>query len=131
MYRGRAAVELAPKAVSQKYTWNELIECPFEPLSDPNRVHVDPYGFLHICQGITIGNILEQPLSQIMDQFKPRKHPILGPLIAGGPAALVQQYKLTREGMFADPCELCYYARKNLRSQFPTILGPDQMYGEF
>lgn len=131
MYRGRAAVELAPKVTSDKHSWEKLTECPFEPLTDPQRFHVDPYGNLHICQGISIGNILKKPLSEIMSRFEPHKHPILRHLIKGGPAALVREFDLSLSGTFADACELCYRARLSLRSEFPTILHPDQMYGQF
>ncbi|MFX0116850.1 MAG: hypothetical protein ACFFB3_20040, partial [Candidatus Hodarchaeota archaeon] len=132
MYRGRAAMKLAPKVPeASKLSWETFIECPFESLADPGRVHVDPFGNLHICQGITIGNILNQPLSEIVRQFVPEENPILGRLIAGGPAALVKGFNLSCEGTYADACELCYRAREQLRSQFPDILQPDQMYGKF
>jgi MoaA/NifB/PqqE/SkfB family radical SAM enzyme len=131
MYRGRAAVKLAPEVTAPRYAPETLTECPYENLTAPGRVHVDPFGNLHICQGIIIGNILNQPLSEIVRQFAPTKNPILGTLIAGGPAALVKQFNLPCEGTYADACELCYRAREQLRSQFPDILGPDQMYGEF
>lgn len=132
MFRGRAAAQLAPEVTSPRYAWETLTECPYEPLNSPGRVHVDPYGHLHICQGITIGNLLSQPLIEIMNNFSPREDPILGPLIEGGPAALMRKYNVpSQEGTYADACELCYRTREQLRSQFSDILQPDQMYGKF
>ena len=41
-------------------------------------------GNLHICQGISIGNLLECPLAKIMSDYDPDDHPIIGPLLVGG-----------------------------------------------
>jgi hypothetical protein len=127
MYRGRAAINLAPRA--QEQPWEKLVECPYEDLREPGRLHVDPLGYLHICQGITIGNLFEQPLDQIASGFDPEAHPITGPLLAGGPAELVRRYDLAHRAGYADACHLCYESRLALRPQYPQILAPDQMYG--
>jgi len=128
LYRGRAAERLAPRVPST--TWQQFTECPWEDLRHPERVHVDPFGQLHICQGISIGNLLERPLIEILTDFRPLEHPIIGPLLDGGPAELVHRYALTPEDGYADHCHLCYKARCELRSRFPDVLTPDQMYGE-
>jgi Radical SAM superfamily len=127
MYRGRAAVNLAFKARPQ--AWETLARCPYEDLRDPGRLHVDPLGYLHICQGITIGNLFEEPLNQIVARYDPETHPICGPLLAGGPAELVRRYSLAHRADYADACHLCYESRIALRSRYPNILAPDQMYG--
>jgi len=127
MYRGRAAINLAPRA--QEQPWEKLVECPYEDLREPGRLHVDPLGYLHICQGITIGNLFEQPLDQIASGFDPEAHPITGLLLAGGPAELVRRYDLAHRSGYADACHLCYESRLALRPQYPQILAPDQMYG--
>ena len=84
LYRGRAAKLLAPR-VEAKH-WEQFTECPWEDLRHPGRVHVDPFGNLHVCQGISIGNILKQPLAEIMASYDEDEHSIVGPLLAGGPA---------------------------------------------
>ena len=61
MYRGRAAEKLSPRAT--KSPWTNFTECPHEDLVEPGRVHLDSLGYLHICQGITIGNLFQKPLS--------------------------------------------------------------------
>jgi len=127
MYRGRAAEKLAPRA--EKRPWTEMDICPYEDLIDPGRLHVDPFGFVHICQGIAIGNLFEQSVSEIVNGYDPQAHPICGPLLNGGPAALVRRYALPLAGEYADACHLCDSARHVLRSQFPEILTPGQMYG--
>ena len=129
MYRGRAVEKLAPRATS--HPWEGFDTCPHEDLREPGRVHLDPLGNLHICQGISLGNVFETPLKEICEKYDADAHPICGPLLEGGPAALVTEYNLPHASPFgyADACHLCYEARFALREKFPKILGPDQMYG--
>jgi hypothetical protein len=127
MYRGRAAEKLASR--SNLHPWRQFTQCPHEDLRDPGRVHVDPFGFLHICQGITIGNLFQDDLATICSGFDPDAHSIVGALLSGGPARLVQQYELVCMPGYADACHLCYSARQQLRHRFPGILAPDEMYG--
>ncbi len=128
MYRGRAAVILAPQA--EQHPWNQFTQCPHEDLCAPGRIHLDPFGNLHICQGIVIGNVFEKPLNKICESYEPEMHPICGPLLEGGPAALVSEYNLPHESIYADACHLCYEMRLALRQRFPELLKPDQMYGK-
>ncbi len=128
MFRGRAAVKLVD-GVDRK-PWYTFTECPYERLGDPERVHVDCYGYLHLCQGLTMGNLFERPLVEVVESYDPQAHPVVGPLLAGGPVALVARYGLTHEAAYVDACHLCYTAREMLRERFPESLGPGQMYGE-
>lgn len=127
MYRGRAAEKLAPQAA--KYPWEGFDSCPHEDLVEPGRVHLDPLGNLHICQGIVIGNLFEKPLKQICDEYDADSHPVCGLLLSGGPAALITEYNLPHASSYADACHLCYEARTTLRARFPELLAPNQMYG--
>ncbi len=127
MYRGRAAVKLAGRV--EKHPWQQFTACPHEDLRDPGRVHLDPLGNLHLCQGLVLGNCFQTSLAEICSRYDPAAHPIAGPLLKGGPAELVSQYDLPHEENYADACHLCYAARLALRSRFPQFLGPGQMYG--
>ena len=127
LFRGRAAELLASKVPPTP--WQQFTTCPWEDLRHPQRVHVDPFGHLHICQGISIGNLLERPLAEILADFRPDEHPIVGPLLDGGPAEIARRYELAHEDGYADHCHLCYESRRALRSRFPDVLAPDQMYG--
>jgi len=109
--------------------WEQFDRCPWEELRTPERVHVDPFGNLHICQGISIGNMFQRPLLNIVDDYDPDEHPIVGPLLDGGPAEIVRRYGVPHEDGYADHCHLCYEARRILRERFPEVLTPDQMYG--
>jgi MoaA/NifB/PqqE/SkfB family radical SAM enzyme len=124
-YRGRAAEKLTPGA--RLYSWKQFTRCPYEELREPSRVHVDPYGYVHICQGLTMGNLFSRPLEQIVDEYEAEAHPVIGPLMEGGPAALAEP-ELMKSG-YADACHLCFSARKSLRKRFPEILAPGEMYG--
>jgi hypothetical protein len=129
MYRGRAVEKLAGRA--PQHPWSEFTTCPYEDLVEPGRIHVDPLGYLHICQGISIGNLFQQPLSAICEAYQPNAHPIVGPLLDSGPVELVRRYDLPHAESYADACHLCYTARLALRSRFREVLLPDQVYGIF
>jgi len=129
MYRGRAAKELAPRAALS--AWHGYTRCPHEDLTEPGRVHVDPLGSVHVCQGISIENVFAMPLAAICRDYDPKMHPIVGPLVAGGPAGLARAYEVEHEAGYADACHLCDSVRRQLRARFPDTLGPNQMYGEF
>jgi hypothetical protein len=127
MHRGRAVEKLLEGL--PRRSWKEFEECPYEDLRDPRRVHVDQPGHVHICQGISIGNIFQSELVRICEGYEPESNPITGPLLEGGPAELVRQYGVDHEESYVDACHLCYVARVKLRNRFPEILTPDQMYG--
>lgn len=127
MYRGRAAAKLAGRAAPRP--WTEFTTCPHEELHEPGRVHVDPFGNLHVCQGISLGNMFRTPLREICETYDPDTHPITCALLAGGPAELVRRYGVPHAEGYADACHLCYEARRALRARFPEILTPEQMYG--
>jgi MoaA/NifB/PqqE/SkfB family radical SAM enzyme len=127
MYRGRATVKLierAYKAPSALFT-----TCPYENLRDPGRIHVDPFGYLHLCQGLVLGNMFEMPLAEIWANYDPDTHPIVESLVRGGPVALAEEHGLQDQRHYADACHLCYTTRLALREVYPDILVPDQMYG--
>jgi hypothetical protein len=109
--------------------WTEFTECPEEDLRNPGRVHVDPYGCVHLCQGLLMGNLWERPLSELVDSYDPESHPICGPILAGGPARLAEQYAVPHEERYASACHLCYVVRRTLLEDFPGHLAPRQVYG--
>ncbi len=129
MYRGRAAEKLASEASG--VSWEQFDACPFENLEDPGRVHIDPFGNLHLCQGLVIGNLFKASLLEICEGFNPISHPIVGPLHANGPVGLIERFHLPHREQYADACHMCYEARLALRERFPDSLGPDPMYGVY
>jgi len=128
MCRGRASSKLMNKM--SKKPWCEFTKCPYENFIEQKRVHIDPLGYIHVCQGISIGNAWQKPFSKIIEEYEPYENPILESLIRGGPKLLVEKFSLQHDEFYADACHLCYKARLLLRKRFPDVLVPDQMYGE-
>lgn len=128
MFRGRAAEKLTEGLPRQP--WASFTSCPYENLASPSRIHLDPFGNLHLCQGLLMGNLFERPLAEIIAGYDSKEHPLVRPLLEGGPAQLVREFGFGHEPDYVDACHLCYSARRELRPQFPAELGPDQMYGE-
>jgi hypothetical protein len=126
MYRGRAAARLAHWAIRQPLA--QFAACPHENLRAPARVHVDPYGNLLVCQGLSIGNLFHLSLAEICAGYDADVHPIVGPLVRGGPAELARQYA-PHDGSYVDACHACYELRRTLRTVFPEVLAPREMYG--
>jgi len=126
-FRGRAAEKLI-KDLPRKH-WKELKECPYENLEKPERVHLDPFGNVHICQGLLMGNMWKTPLSELIENYDFKKHPICEPLVKGGPALLAEKYDVEHETVFVDACHFCYSVRRLLIDRFPEYLAPRQVYG--
>jgi hypothetical protein len=127
MFRGRAVEKLIDDL--PRRPWREFRECPFEDLKDPGRVHLDCYGNVHLCQGISMGNMWETPLSELVRDYAAETHPICAPLLSGGPAALAEFYHADREQGYVDACHLCYAVRLSLLDRLPRYLAPRQVYG--
>jgi MoaA/NifB/PqqE/SkfB family radical SAM enzyme len=126
-FRGRAADTLTPGLPTR--SWSEFLECPYEDLVSPSRVHVDPFGHIHICQGISIGNCWEEPFSRIISEYQPDQHPICGPLNRKGPAGLIEELGLRSQEEYVDECHACFTLRRDILDTFPDLLAPRQVYG--
>jgi len=127
MLRGRAVEKLLAGLPTRP--WQEFTECPYEELREPRRVHIDPYGNVHLCQGLSMGNMWQTPLSELVKAYDYASHPICRPLVEGGPALLVTEYGVEHEDRYVDACHLCYVVRKALLERFPEYLAPIQVYG--
>lgn len=127
LFKGRPAEKLVEGL--PRRPWQEFDKCLDEDFSNQKRVHIDPFGYVHLCQGITMGNMKKTPLHRLFEQFDPYEHLICGPILRGGPAELVRTYHVGHEEGYVDECHLCYLTRLKLRKMFPEILAPDQMYG--
>jgi hypothetical protein len=127
LFKGRAAEKLT--AGLPLRPWRELKTCPHEELINPERVHVDAYGNVHVCQGLSIGNMWTTPFSELVRTYDAARHPIIGPLIEGGPARLVERFAAKVADAYVDECHLCYMTRKMLLPAFPQYLAPAQVYG--
>ncbi|MGD9332905.1 MAG: radical SAM protein [Desulfobacterales bacterium] len=127
MFRGRAVEKLTANLPLRP--WRELVECPYEELATPSRVHVDALGNVQICQGISMGNMWATPLSELVADYRCGDHAICGPLRKGGPAALAQALAIEPEAGYVDECHLCYCLRRAAIERYPELLAPRQVYG--
>ncbi len=125
--RGRAAETLTKGLPSRPI--DSFRTCPYEDLVSPDRVHVDAFGNVHVCQGVSIGNLWRTPLPQLMVEYDPGAHPICGPLIRGGPRALAEEHGIELDGAFVDECHYCFAVRRSLIDRFFEVLAPRQVYG--
>ena len=126
-FKGRAVEKLVEGLPTKP--WTEFDRCLDEDFSNQGRVHIDPFGYVHVCQGITIGNLKKTPIADLFASFDPENHPVCGPILKGGPAELAREFQIEPEEDYVDECHLCYSIRLKLREKFPSILVPDQMYG--
>ena len=127
MFRGRAAEKLVEGMPRRPAT--DFTACGREELASPGRVHLDTFGNVHLCQGISMGNMWEVPLSRLVTAYDGTAHPICGPLLEGGPAELARRNGVALDDSYVDECHLCYEARRALVDRFPTHLAPRQVYG--
>jgi hypothetical protein len=128
LFKGRAADTLTEGLPTRP--GSSFDECPHEELENPGRVHLDSYGNVFVCQGISIGNIWQTPLAQIMAEYKPLEHPIVGPLVQGGPAQLARARGLAESGSYVDHCHMCFTIRRKLLERWGEVLCPESVYGE-
>lgn len=127
MLRGRAVEKLTEGLPHRP--WEEFTECPYEDLRNPGRVHLDAYGNIHLCQGLSMGNMWDASLSKIVKQYDPDSHPVCRPLVNGGPALLAEEYDVTHGSEYVDACHMCYLVRRALIDRFPQYLAPRLVYG--
>jgi len=127
LFKGRAADNLTDGLPTQPAA--SFNKCKEEDFVDVHRVHIDPYGWVHICQGIVAGNVFEQPLAEIVAGYDPDNEPIIGPLVEGGPAMLARKYDVSEQGEFVDSCHMCFLTRRALIDRFPEHLAPRHVYG--
>jgi sulfatase maturation enzyme AslB (radical SAM superfamily) len=127
LMKGRAVEKVSKDLPLQPF--GSFRECKDEELRSPKRVHIDSYGNVHICQGISMGNMWETPLSKLVKEYDPEAHPIIGPLLEGGPARLIEKYGIEHEDRYVSACHCCYMARLALIDRFPGFLAPRQVYG--
>jgi hypothetical protein len=98
-------------------------------LKNPERVHIDVYGNVHLCQGLSMGNMWDTPLSTLVKNYRAEDHPICGPLSEGGPVLLAKKYDVPHQEKYVDACHFCSDLCKGLIDKFPQFLTPRQVYG--
>lgn len=127
LLRGRAVDTLAANLPRRAAA--DFDECADEELRRPKRVHLDAFGHVHICQGISMGNLWQTPLAELLARYDAESHPICGPLLRGGPAELARVHGEHAPAHAATACHLCFQLRRALVPRFPDQLAPSLVYG--
>jgi len=126
-FKGRAVEKLTEGLPT--VSCGQFTECPAEDFQNPGRIHLDSFGNVHLCQGIVMDNAWETPFSELIQNYDPDSHPIVGPLLKGGPLELAREYKVVHDDEYISACHFCYKVRSALLGRFPKYLTPRQVYG--
>jgi MoaA/NifB/PqqE/SkfB family radical SAM enzyme len=115
-FTGRAAGKLAELAADKSIEQIKNKNCN-KSFLDSKGIHIDPYGnvFSGTCSGITLGNVTQQPLEKIWQQFQPSNHKIIEKLFKHGPAGLLNEAEnlgFKKLDLYAGKCHLCFNLRK-------------------
>jgi hypothetical protein len=106
-----------------------------DSLAAPLGVEIHPGGEVCLCAGLSLGNLESRSLGDILSSYDPDRHPVIGPLLRGGPGALLEMAVdrgRLEPGVLSSPmtrCRACYVARAALQCEFPEVLQPSHCYG--
>ncbi len=102
---------------------------------DPDRIwelHIDPYDNIQTNCGVILGKANEKKVSQLVREGPGNANLISRMLAEGGPIRLAKwardKHGFALPERVPDKCALCYLTRRHLRSFYPNILGPDEIY---
>jgi len=130
---GRAAQELAPLLPQQELPSGPCILPPYlgSDIDAPQAFEIDPYGWVLLCPGLSVGNAQTTSLSHILNTYDPASIPVLNILRKEGPAGLLKEAQTQgfTPGTYVNECHLCYEVRKYLRKDYPNLV-PEVCYGE-
>lgn len=115
-FTGRAEGKLAELAADKSIEQIKNKNCK-KSFLDSKGIHIDPYGniFSGTCSGITLGNVTQQPLEKIWQQFHPSNNKIIYKLFNFGPAGLLNEAEnigIKKLNTYAGKCHLCFSLRK-------------------
>jgi hypothetical protein len=130
---GRAADELSSYLPTQTVL---PTKCPLpdylgDDIRAPHTVEIHPGGWVNLCAGLALGNAHEHPLGEILADYDPDAHPIIGVLVQEGPWGLLklaQRHGYSPARGYVDGCHLCYEVRRFLRPYYPDHLAPAHPY---
>lgn len=100
---------------------------------NPQGLEIDPYGWIMVCPGMSLGRIGERSLADILQRYKKDGGPLWQSLWERGPHGLldmaVQKGYQPLSG-YVDYCHLCYHVRKFLQPHFQISFSPQNCYQE-
>lgn len=129
---GRAAEWLTPYLEKRGIPQGGCILPPYlgSDLDSPQAFEIDPFGWVLLCPGVSVGNAKRTPLSEIVAAYNPSAIPVLETLRKEGPKGLLKEAveKGYTTSQYVNECHLCYQVRKYLRADYPNLV-PGVCYG--
>ena len=129
-FTGRAAGHIAELIAKDTVEQISKSSCR-EAFLGAKGVHIDPYGnvFSGTCSGIIIGNVTEQLLAEIWQNWRPENDNLINTLFNFGPAGLLDEavklgYKPAER--YAGKCHLCTSIRQFFFDKGSDILYPER-----
>jgi MoaA/NifB/PqqE/SkfB family radical SAM enzyme len=135
-FTGRAARKLCKLVASKPAEAFSSQNCKSTFLGSKG-IHIDPFGnvFSGTCSGMIIGNVNQDLLENIWEQFAPPNHELIGTLFEAGPAGLLKigeslGYKPLQ--LYAGKCHICASVREFLfhKGIDKSTIGPAECYHE-
>jgi MoaA/NifB/PqqE/SkfB family radical SAM enzyme len=127
---GRAAEHLACYLKKKEVPQGKCVLPPYlGDLESPDAFEIDPFGWVLLCPGVSVGNAKKKPLSEIIEDYDPSTIPVLKKVREEGPKGLLKEAvaKGYTPGTYVNECHLCYDVRKYLRKDYPN-LAPEICY---
>lgn len=130
---GEGLAKLFPSQPVESFDGQNCREC----LMRGKHVHISPEGLIFpgVCAGIVLGGAAETSVLKIREKIKSDylDRPVLGSLVRGGPAELLdvaKSFGFKPQSGYPDKCNLCWKIRKFLvgKGLFPDELAPEEMY---
>jgi len=97
----------------------------------PRTVIIGPDENVMVCYGVSLGNLRDTDLLDLLREFGEAPNPIVRTLLERGAGGLAEQAEARgwkRAPAYQNECHLCYHARSFLRHSEPAFLQPDECY---
>ncbi len=96
------------------------------------ELHIDPYDNIQTNCGVVLGKADRQTVKELLEEGPGNANLISRMLVEGGPVRLANwahdEYGFRLPETAPSKCGLCYATRSFLRSFYPEILGPAEVY---
>ncbi len=125
--------ELCTMARATRRCWDFRTWGFIEP-DGPRTVIIGPDENVMVCYGVSLGNLRDTPLPQLIQGFDQNPNPIVSTLLTEGVEGLVtraEAHGFVREERYQNECHLCYKLRDHLRRFEPEFLQPDECYPDW
>ncbi|MCX6376471.1 MAG: radical SAM protein [Armatimonadetes bacterium] len=97
------------------------------------ELHLDPYGNIQTNCGIVLGKVPEATPAEVLARGPENANEFTRIVCESGPLGLAElarsKYGFVWPETVSQDCELCFLARRHLRTYHPDVFGPAEIYG--